>query len=164
MALVQKDFEEALDWLKHMFQMGRESGGFQHEMCAALGYSAGVLVRLGRYEEAFEYCHENLATSLRTSNKLEYGRAYMVLSEIHASEAYRDWEKADGYLEQSIRAFREAGARSHLGEAYLTAARIGLKRQDGTAHRWAEKARDLFSECGAKGFLKEAEEFLASLE
>jgi hypothetical protein len=74
--------------------MGRESGGVQHEVSYACARAAEALLRLGRSQEAFEHCHQGLAISLKTANKLEYGYAYMVLAEIHASEDYRDWDKA----------------------------------------------------------------------
>ena len=46
--------------------------------------AAEALLRLGRYREAFAYCHQGLAISLKVSNKLEYGYGYMVLAEIPA--------------------------------------------------------------------------------
>jgi hypothetical protein len=119
---------------------------------------------LGRYDQALEVCSQSLEISLRASNKMEHGYAYKVLAEIHGSETYREWEKAAWYLEESVKAFTKAGTRFHLGQTHLAGARIALQRQDGTARQWAEKAKDIFAECGAKGFLKETEEFLASLE
>jgi class 3 adenylate cyclase/tetratricopeptide (TPR) repeat protein len=159
-----RDFEKALEYGNHAIEMSKESGGFQHEMSAGLARAAEELVRLDRHREAFEYCHQGLAISLKASNKLEYGYAYKVLAEVHASEAYRDWDKAVWYLEESVKAFTEAGSQLHLGQAHLAGARVALQRQDGMARQWAEKAKDIFAECGAKGFLKETEEFLGSLE
>jgi nanoRNase/pAp phosphatase (c-di-AMP/oligoRNAs hydrolase) len=58
-------------------------------------------------------------------------------------------------------AFREAGAKIDIGRAYLVAARIARLRQDEDASQLAERARQIFSENGARLLLREAEEFLA---
>jgi tetratricopeptide (TPR) repeat protein len=163
-AEAERNFEKALANSSSQIQMGKESGGFQHEVSAHLARSAEYLLRLGRYSEAFAYCHQGLAISLKTSNKLEYGYAYMILAEVHASEDYRDWDKAVWYLEESLKAFREVGAQIDLGRAHLAGARIAVLRQDGSARQWAETARDIFAERGAKALRKEAEELLATLE
>lgn len=118
----------------------------------------------GRYQEAFEYCQEGLAIALKTSNKLEYGYTYMVLAELCATEAYRDWDKAAWYLDESLKAFREADAKVDVGRAHLAGARIALRRGNGTARRWAETARQIFAEHGAKALLEDAEELLVTLE
>lgn len=159
----EKDFEAGFERSKTMIQMGQESGGFQHEVSASCGIIAGALVGLGRYREAFDYCHRGLAISLNASNKLEYGRAYMVLAEIHASEAYRDWDKAAWHLEESLKAFREVGAKVDVGRAHLSGARIAVQRQDGSARQWAETAMDIFAERGANALLRETEELLEEL-
>ena len=90
-------------------------------------------MRLGRYQKAFEYCQQGLAISLRTSNKLEYGYAYMVLAELYATEAACDWDKAAWYRDESLKAFREVGAKVDVGLAHLAGARITLLHGDGTA-------------------------------
>jgi predicted ATPase len=144
-------------------QMGQESGGFQHEVSQFFANAAGYLLRLGRYREAFEHCHQALTASLKAGNKKVYGCAYMVLAEVHTSEDYRDWDKATWYLEESLKAFREVGAQIDLGRAYLAGGRIAVERQDNNAHQWAEQARDIFAECGASALLKEAEELLEEL-
>ncbi|MFC1885844.1 tetratricopeptide repeat protein, partial [Thermodesulfobacteriota bacterium] len=159
-----QDYESALEELNYMIQMGKESGGFQHEVTQALAHFAEIHLRLGRYREAFEYCQQSLEISLRLSNMVTYGHAYRVLAEIHTSEEYRDWEKASWYLEESLKAYREVGSQANLGLAYLIGARIALQRKDGTARQWAETARNIFSELGAKLYLQDAEEFLESLE
>jgi predicted ATPase len=163
LAGLERDFGRSLEYSHPIIQMGKESGGFQHEVSWAYARAAEALLRLGRYQEAFDYCHQGLAISLKVSNKLEYGYAYMVLAEIHASEEYRDWDKAAWYLEESLKAFREVGAQVDVGRAHLAGARIALLRHDGTACQWAEKARDIFAERGAKALLREAKELLEEL-
>jgi tetratricopeptide (TPR) repeat protein len=162
--LWQKDYKSALEYGNYMIQMGKESGGFQHEVSTSLSIQAEALLRLGRYRESLEYCQQSLEISLRLSNKLSYGNAYLVLAEIYASEEYRDWEKASWYVEESLKAYREVGSQAFWGRAHLTGARIALQRKDSTARRWAETARNIFMELGAKLYLQEAEEFLESLE
>jgi tetratricopeptide (TPR) repeat protein len=164
LAMAEKHFDKAFEYASEWIHMGKASGGFQHEVSAVYARAAECLLRLGRYREAFDACHQGLAISLHASNKLEYGKAYRVLAEIHASEEYRDWDKAAWYLEESLKAFREVGAQIDLGRTHLAGARIALLRQDGSARQWAETARDIFAERGAKALLKEAEELLATLE
>ena len=89
-AELAKDFARALESLNFLIAMGKASGGFQHEVSAAFAWGAAFLLRLVRYQEAFEYCQEGLEISLRTSNKLAYGNAYMVLAELYATEEYCD--------------------------------------------------------------------------
>jgi tetratricopeptide (TPR) repeat protein len=161
--LGRREFEKALEHMKYEIQMGQESGGFQHEVAAALVFSAEALLRLGRYEEALGHCQQCLAISLKPDNKLESGKAFRVLAEIHASEPYRDWGKVDEYLAASLKALREAGNEVFLAELDLSKARIALLRNDGTARQWAETARGIFEERGAKAYLRDAEELLATI-
>jgi predicted ATPase len=162
-AAADKDYEGACTSMQAMVHMGTASGGFQHEVSYAFARAAEALLRLGRYREAFEYCHQGLAIALKVSNKLEYGYGYMVLAEIHASEIYNDWDKSSLYLEESFKAFREVGSQIDVGRAHLAGARIALRRQDASARQWTETAKSIFAERGAKALQKEAEELLAAL-
>jgi class 3 adenylate cyclase/DNA-binding winged helix-turn-helix (wHTH) protein/tetratricopeptide (TPR) repeat protein len=156
-----RDFAGALACATQVITMGRESGGFQHEVSHQCARAAEYLVRLGRYQEAFDYCHEALEIARHTANTLEYGYAYMLLAEIHASEAYEDWQQADWYLHQSLTAFREVGAQVDVGRAHLAGARIARRRGGGSARHWAETARAIFADRGARVLLQEAETWLA---
>jgi tetratricopeptide (TPR) repeat protein len=158
------DFAGALEHYNVVIHLYKEVRARRHELSFNLGRAAEMLLRLGRYREAFDYSQEGLAIALETSNKLEYGYAYMVLAEFHASEAYRDWEKASWYLEESLKAFREVGAQVDIGRAYLAGARIARLRNDGNARQWAKTARAIFAERGAKVLRQEAEELLTALE
>jgi predicted ATPase/class 3 adenylate cyclase len=158
-----KDFEGALEHAQHVIRMGTESGGFSHEVSHQFARGAEALLRLGRVREAHDYCQQGLAIAQPASNKLESGYASMVLAEVHASEAYRDWDKAVWYLDESLKAFREVGATVDVGRAHLAGARIARLREDDTARRWAAQARDIFAERGANALLKEAAELLAAL-
>jgi tetratricopeptide (TPR) repeat protein len=162
-AAIERDLENAIRHANRSVQMGKESGGFQHEVSAALARAAECLLRLGRYREAFDYCQQSLVISLKASNKLEYGYAYMVLAEIHASEDYRDWEKAAWYLDESLKTFQDVGAQVDVGRVYLAGARISLLRKDGNARQLAHAAREIFAERGAKALLKEAEQLMNTL-
>lgn len=164
-AAAVKDFVSAFKAAKGVIDMGQNSGGFQHEVSYVSARAAEALLRLGRYHEASAYCQKGLAISLKTANKLEYGYAYMVLAEIHAAPASRDWAKAAWYLEESLKAFRQVGAQIDVGRAHLAGARIAQQRQDNSARQWATTARDIFAERGAQALLKEAEAlFEASCE
>ena len=114
-------------------------------------------------QDAYDYCQQGLAISQKASNRLEYGYAYMVLAEIHASEGHRDWDKAAWHLEESLKAFREVAARVDIGRAHLAGARIALQRQNSSARQWAETARDIFATQGATALLREVEDMLATL-
>jgi tetratricopeptide (TPR) repeat protein len=163
-AAAAKDYESAFTSMNAVIHMGTESGGFQHEVSYAFARAAEALLRLGRYREAFAYCHQGLAIARKVSNKLEYGYGYMVLAELHASAVYQDWDKAAWYLEESFKAFREVGSQIDVGRAHLAGARMALLRQDGSARQWTETARTIFMERGAKALQKEAEELLATLD
>lgn len=160
-AVRDRDFAAALECATQVIAMGRASGGFQHEVSHQYARAAEYLLRLGRYREAFDYCHEALKIARHTANKLEYGYAYMLLAEIHASEAYEDWQQAEWYLRQSLTAFREVGAQVDVGRAHLAGARMARRRGDGRARHWAETARDIFASRGARVLLREAEAWLA---
>jgi tetratricopeptide (TPR) repeat protein len=160
----EKDFERALEHAQQVIRMGAESGGFPHEVSHQFARGAEYLLRLGRTQEALDYCQQGVAISQPASNKLESGYASMVLAEIYASETYQDWDKAARYLEESLTDFREVEAQVDVGRAYLAGARIALQRQDGSARQRAETARDIFAKRGATVLLREVEEMLASLE
>jgi tetratricopeptide (TPR) repeat protein len=78
-AEVQRDFVQAIRLRGQGEVMARQSGGFQHELSANLARLGDYYMRLGQPKEALERCQESLAISLKMSNKLEYGHAYMVL-------------------------------------------------------------------------------------
>lgn len=163
LATHEKDYKGALQHVQHVIRMGTESGGFPHEVSHQYARGAEYHLRLGHVNEAFDYCQHGLAISQPASNKLEFGYAYMVLAEVHSTEAYQDWHKADGYLEESLQAFHQVGAQVDIGRACLAGARIATQRQDGKARQWTEKARDIFAERGANILLQAAEEQLEML-
>ena len=162
-AMRDRDYTAALEYANQVVDMGKASGGFQHEVAHQCVRGAEYLLRLGRSREAFDSCQAGLTLALETSNTLESGYAYMVLAELHASEAYEDWEQASWYLEESLKALRTVGAQVDVGRAHLAGGRIARRRHDGSARQWAESARDLLTACGATPLLHEAEAFLQSL-
>jgi tetratricopeptide (TPR) repeat protein len=162
-AALKRDFKKELESANYAIKAAKESGGMQHELAFSFIRAAEALLRLGRSQEAIEHCHQGIAIARRMSNKLEYGYGYMVLAEIHASERYQDWENAERYLDESLKAFGEVGAQIELGRANLAGARIALQRRDGRAKQWAEIARAIFEKQGAKILLQESEELLVTL-
>jgi tetratricopeptide (TPR) repeat protein len=164
-AALERDFERELESAIHAIRASEESGGIQHEAAFAFARAAEAHLRLGHQLDALECCEQGLAIARRMSNnKLEYGYAFMVLAEIHTSQPHRDREKSASYLEESLSAFSEVGARIEQGRAHLAGARIAVAFGDKTARECAETARSIFAEQGCKPLLEEAEELLASLE
>ena len=162
-AIRDQDYETALKYARHVIEMGRTSGGFQHEVTHQYARGAAYLLRLNRQQEAFDYCHAGLAIALQTANKLEYGYAYLVLAEIHASAACADHDKAVWYLQESRQAFHEVEARVDIGRTYLAEARIAAQRHDDTVRQCAEAAHAIFVAQGATVLQQAAEAFMNSL-
>jgi tetratricopeptide (TPR) repeat protein len=152
-----------MEYYKALIQMGKESGGFQHETSWALARLAECCLRLGHLKEAVDYAQQCLDIALKISNKLEYGVAYQVLAELYVSEEYRDWDKAARYLDESFEALRDAGAELDVGRTYLAAARIARLKGDGNARKLTETARDIFIARKSRPLREEAEALLSSL-
>jgi tetratricopeptide (TPR) repeat protein len=159
----QRDFENAMGHYKALIQMGRESGGFQHETSWALARLAECCLRLGHLNEAMDYAHQCLDIALRISNKLEYGAAYKVLAELHVFDEYRDWSRAARYLDESLKAFRDVGAELDVGRTYLAAARIARLKGDDNVRELAGAARDIAHATKSRPLQEEAEALLAGL-
>ena len=162
-AIRDQDYATALKYANHVIEMGHTSGGFQHEVSHQYARGAEYLLRLGRYQEAFDYCQSGLAIAQQTANKLEYGYAYLILAEIHAAASYADPDKAVWYLQESRKAFDEVEARVDFGRTYLAEARIAACQHDGGPRHGAEAARAIFVEQGAKPLQQAAETLLDSL-
>ncbi|MCZ6874845.1 MAG: AAA family ATPase [bacterium] len=162
-AIRDQDYTTALNYARHVIEMGKASGGFQHEVAHQFARGAEYLLRLDRYQEAFDYCHAGLAIALQSTNKLEYGYAYMVLAEIHATAAFADRDKVRWYVQESRKAFREVEAQVDVGRVHLAEARIALLQRDDRARSCARAARAIFVAQGADSLRQAAEVFLVSI-
>ena len=73
--------------------------------------------------------------------------------------------KAEGHFNKAIEVAKEIGAKGLLGQAYVD---LGLlhktKKRTDKARDCISEAIELFKKCEADGFLKQAEDALASLE
>ena len=143
--------------------MGERSHGFQHEIAATLAKKAECLTILQRYDEALDCCEKSLPVALHNSNKLESGRVYAILAEIHASKGFQDYDKAEAYFEQALKAFHDAGAESDIGRAYLAGARVAIARNDvDSAKQRATKAKRILTKHGRRFYLKQIEELIGN--
>jgi len=73
--------------------------------------------------------------------------------------------KAEEYLKKSVEVARQIGANALLGQAYLG---LGLlyntRGKTDEAGKYISEAIEVFEKCGAKGYLKQAREVLATCE
>jgi tetratricopeptide (TPR) repeat protein len=70
-AQMARDWERALERHEIAIQIGKESGGFHHEVSWSYARGAEALMHLGRTSDAIEFCRHSLALSLPAGNKLE---------------------------------------------------------------------------------------------
>jgi tetratricopeptide (TPR) repeat protein len=157
------DWSRALEHHETAIQIGRDSGGFRHEVSWSYARGAEALMHLGRQREAIELCRRSLAISLDAGNRLESGYAHLVLAQLEARAEAPDWQKAAEHLDASLKAFRDAGAQLDVGRALLAGAEIARRRGESGSRDLAETARRIFADKGA-GFLhREAQVFLAEV-
>jgi tetratricopeptide (TPR) repeat protein len=73
-------------------------------------------------------------------------------------------QKAEEHFKKAIELFDEIGVKSHLGQVYLSQGLLykATKRTD-QARQSILEAINLFQECGAEGWIKQANEALDSL-
>jgi tetratricopeptide (TPR) repeat protein len=73
-------------------------------------------------------------------------------------------KKADEYFQSAIHQFNEIGSKGWVGRASLDLGRLHkMKGRTDQARKYISDAIELFKECEADGFLKQAKEELASL-
>jgi hypothetical protein len=74
-------------------------------------------------------------------------------------------KKAEGHLNKAIELMKEIGAKGFLGPVYLSLAKFyKVTNRTEQARQSLQEAINTFQECNAEGYLKQANELLASLK
>ena len=179
-------FHDADNVLRGVVEYSEKFGGEQIGTPAKL-YLGASLIGEGRMghgltmiKEAQRSCLENERKSVYALSEYILGRVYLQIVERAAPMSLSRIlnnlgflvknvpfasKKAEHHFDQAIKVAEEIGAKNTLGQAYLN---LGLlhkaKNRREKATECLSKAIEVFEQCEAKGFLRQAKEALASLE
>jgi tetratricopeptide (TPR) repeat protein len=145
-----------------------------------------ILIAKGKIKQGFRKFEETQATLLRNHMKVNYALSESSLGEVYtkfitapspslatlaknigpivkiAPFAYK---RAEEHFNKAIALFREMGAKGYLGLAFLGLGRLHkAKKRNEKAREYVSEAVNLFEECDAHVYLKQAKEELASVE
>lgn len=128
----------------------------------ALGYAntARALIHLadGELPEALERARIGLGLGELVRAPLEQGAAWRAIGQIH--EAKGDDEDADAAYRQSLGLLEPVKALPEVAQTLLAYGRFKLAYQPAEGRRMLERAREIFADIGATGWVSEAERAL----
>ena len=133
--------------------MSRQSTPFAQTyitIAAALARPAG-----GETEAALETAHRALQFADRSRFRLEQGAAHRVLAQAHAAAGHR--AEADAAFRQSLEILENIRSWPELGQTLLAYGQFQLGADPAHGRRLIERARAIFEDIGAPGWLAEAE-------
>jgi tetratricopeptide (TPR) repeat protein len=137
------------------------SGGFQHEMSAAMGILAFYLAEQGKLKEALEQGREALHKMEELGNSLQACETHAVMATILVDLGPQHLQEAQAHAEASHNIAHRVGAKRVVGCSLLAEARVALARGDNLlAKTRAEEAARIFEACHANWYLRKAQDFL----
>jgi tetratricopeptide (TPR) repeat protein len=119
--------------------------------------TARALVHLtdGELSEALERARIGLSLGERSRSPLEQGVAWRAIAQIH--EAKGDDEDADAAYRHSLDLLEPVKALPEVGQSLLAYGRFKLAHQPAEGRRLVGRAREIFADIGATGWVSEAE-------
>ena len=163
-----------------------EASGFEFVRTAARGLQSIVLIAKGNLSEGISIAEDVIKASLEKGNRYRYAMFNYLLGKVY----FRIYErkgpknlssllsnfgflvksvsiaskKAEKYLNEAIGVANEIGAKGLLGQAYLELGTLyRAKRKIPRAQQYISEAIDIFQQCEAEVYLKQAKDVLASL-
>jgi tetratricopeptide (TPR) repeat protein len=129
-------------------------------------YLAPVLIANGQMKQGTELLEKARKLLSKNQRRVHYAISEYVIGEVNSQIAVPTAnKKADKHFNQAIELLKEIGMRGILGQVYLSQGLLykASKRSD-RARQCILEAIDLFKECAADGWLKQANEAFDSLE
>ena len=149
-------------------------------------YLAPILIAKGQMQQGIKLMEKARKTLISNQRKVNYALSEYILGEVNSQIATGPKpslatiaknigflvknvpfaaKKAEEYFNKATEIFKETGAKGYLGQVYLSQGLLykGSKRTD-QARQCILDAIDIFQECEAGGWLKQANEALNSLK
>ena len=160
-AFVNSNRDLAVTTMREHNRRAASSGGFQHEMSAAMGILAFYLAEQGELKEALDQGHEALHKMEELGNGLQACETHAVMATILVDLGPQHLQEAQAHAEASHNIAQRVGAKRVVGCSLLAEARVALARGDNLlAKTRAEEAGQIFEACGANWYLSEVQDFL----
>jgi len=177
-----KKAEETLEDVRRF----SEASGFEFVRTAARGFQGIVLIAKGNLSQGISMVEDVMKEFLEEGNRYRYalfnyllGKVYLRIDDRkgpkNLSSLLRNvgflaknvsiaGNKAEVYLNEAIAVASEIGANGLLGQAYFElGALYKAKRRTTQARKYVSEAVNVFQQCEAEIYLKQAKEALASL-
>ena len=160
-AFVNNNFDLAVATIRESNARAASSGGFQHEMSAAMGALAYYLAEQGKFKEALQQGREALHKMEELDIGLQACETHAVMATILMYLGPQRLQEAQAHAETSQDIAHRVGAKRVVGCSLLAEARIALARGDKLlAKTRAEEAGRIFEACHANWYLRKAQDFL----
>jgi hypothetical protein len=160
-AFVNNNSDLAVTSIREHITQAASSGGFQHEMSAAMGILAHYLAEQGKFKDALHQGREALRKMEELDNGLQACETHAVMATILVDLGPQRLQEAQAHAEASQSIAHRVGAKRVLGCGLLAEARIALARGDRLlAKTRAEEAGRIFEACRANWYLRKAQDFL----
>jgi tetratricopeptide (TPR) repeat protein len=164
-AFVNNHFDLAVASISEQITRAASSGGFQHEMSAAMGVLAYYLAEQGKFKEALQQGREALDKMEELGNDLQACETHAVMATILVDLGPQHLQEAQAHAEASQNIAHRVGAKRVLGCGLLAEARIALGRGDRLlAKTRAQQAEQVFEACSANWYLRRARNFLDEVQ
>ena len=184
--VANEQFQEADNILKEVIQFTGLHGAKLHSTVAQV-FAAIVTVTKGNLSEGISMLEDVTQLFLENDGRWRYALAHHTLGQIyfkiaHGGGGKKDFsflvknigffiktvpfahKKAEDHLNKAIQTAKEIGAKGILAQACLDMGRLRqLKGKTDEARKYLSEAIQLFEECEADVFLKQAREALAAL-
>lgn len=155
--LLREEWREALDLLDAVSKNleGSDSRWLQQY---SIPLQAEALFGLEKLDKAGQLAEESYQSALKSGVLNVQADTQRILAQIHYSN--EEYEEALQKVNGAIKVAKQEDYRLGLGRAYLWRAKIlTAQGDDKLAREAASQAIDLFETCGAKPYLKKAQEF-----
>jgi tetratricopeptide (TPR) repeat protein len=160
-AFVNSNRDLAVATMREHNKRAASSGGFQHEMSAAMGILTFYLAEQGRFKEALQQGREALHKMEELGNGLQACETHAVMATILVDLGPQHLQEAQAHAEASHSIAHRVGAKRVVGCSLLAEARVALARGDNLlAKTHAEEAVRIFETCRANWYLRKAQDFL----
>ena len=175
---------EAENVLQSLLDKGNKTGFGQISVVCQV-FLAPILIAKGHMQQGMKLMEKARETLAINQRRMWYATSEYILGEVNSQMATGSkpslWimaknigflaknvpfarKKAEEHFKKAIELFKEIGAKSSLGQVYLSQGLLykASKKED-QARQYIQEAVDIFQECEAAGWLKQANEARNSL-
>jgi len=155
------EWEGGIKYLEKAIQQSKDFG-LGHQQAQFSAYLAEAYLSINERDQALERIKSALEISKESGFRHLEGKAYRVLGEIYGGT---DFNKTKKYIEDSIRIFKEIGAKNELAKSYLSLGRLYKEKgEKGKAKKCVTQALHIFEKLGTLHEPEKARKMLRDLE